>query len=91
MKRKLIKDGISHTAIRHSLLPEFGVECRHSKTVLGKSKNFEYDLKRIEELKHRATKSPKFILNKLRWMWLPRKHTDNPIFRNQSQTSTAQE
>lgn len=44
-EKKLIKDGISHTAIRDILL-EYGVEWRHSKTVLGKSKNPEYDLKK---------------------------------------------
>ena len=44
-EKKLIKDGISHTAIRHILI-EYGVEWRHSKTVLGKSKNPDYDLKK---------------------------------------------
>lgn len=44
-EKKLIKDGISHTAIREILL-EYGVEWRHSKTVLGKSKSPEYDLKK---------------------------------------------
>ncbi|MGA9154856.1 MAG: hypothetical protein WBZ36_30085 [Candidatus Nitrosopolaris sp.] len=42
----------------------------------------KYDLKRIEELKHRATKSPKFNLIKVRRMWLLRKTIDNGIFRN---------
>ena len=45
-EKKLIKDGISHTAIRDILI-EYGVEWRHSKTVLGsKSKDPEYDLKK---------------------------------------------
>ena len=44
-EKKLIKDGISHTAIRDILI-EYGVEWRHSKTVLGKSKNPDYDLKK---------------------------------------------
>lgn len=44
-EKKIIKDGISHTAIRDILL-EYGVKWRHSKTVLGKSKNPEYDLKK---------------------------------------------
>ena len=42
---KELKDGISHTAIRDILI-EYGVEWRHSKTVLGKSKNPDYDLKK---------------------------------------------
>jgi transposase len=37
-EKKQIKDGISHTAIRDILI-EYGLECKHSKTVLGKSKN----------------------------------------------------
>jgi transposase len=44
-EKKLIKDGISHTAIRDILI-EYGAEWRHSKTVLGKSKNPDYDLKK---------------------------------------------
>lgn len=44
-EKKLIKDGISHTAIRDILI-QHGVEWRHSKTVLGKSKNPDYDLKK---------------------------------------------
>ena len=79
---------MSHTVILH-ILTEFGVEWKHSKTVLGKSKNPEYDLKRIGKLKHIATKSPKFNLSKVRWMWLPRKVIDNGIFRNQSDIGQA--
>jgi hypothetical protein len=44
----LVKDGveISHTAIRDILI-EYGVEWRHSKTVLGsKIKDSDYDLKK---------------------------------------------
>ena len=44
-EKKLIKDGISHTAIRDILI-QHGVEWGHSKTVLGKSKNPNYDLKK---------------------------------------------
>ena len=45
-EKKLIKeDGISHTAIRDILI-EKGVEWRYSKTVLGKSKDPDYDLKK---------------------------------------------
>ncbi len=44
-EKKLVKDGISHTAIRDILI-EYGVEWRHSKTILGKSKNPDYDLKK---------------------------------------------
>jgi transposase len=46
-EKKLIKEdgGISHTAIRDILI-EYGVEWRHSKTVLGKSKDSDYDLKK---------------------------------------------
>ena len=44
-EKKLIQDGISHTAIRDILI-QHGVEWRHSKTVLGKSKNPDYDLKK---------------------------------------------
>jgi len=44
-EKKLIKDSISHTAIRDILI-RHGVEWRHSKTVLGKSKNPDYDLKK---------------------------------------------
>jgi len=54
-EKKLIKDGISHTAIRDILI-EYGVEWRQSKTVLGKIENPDYDLKkRIEELKHNTS------------------------------------
>lgn len=45
-EKKIVKeDGISHTAIRDILI-EYGVEWRHSKTVLGKSKDSDYDLKK---------------------------------------------
>ena len=44
-EKKLIKDGISHTAIRDILI-EKGVEWRHSKTIFGKSEDPEYDLKK---------------------------------------------
>jgi hypothetical protein len=44
-EKKLIKDGISHTAIR-AILKEYGVEWRQSKTVLGKIENPDYDLKK---------------------------------------------
>ena len=45
-EKKLIKDGISHTAIRDILI-EKDVEWRHSKTILGgESKDPEYDLKK---------------------------------------------
>ena len=45
-EKKLIKeDGISHTAIRDILI-EYGVEWRRSKTVFGKSKDPDYDLKK---------------------------------------------
>lgn len=45
-EKKLIKDGISHTAIRDILIGK-GVEWRHSKTIFGsKSKDPEYDLKK---------------------------------------------
>jgi hypothetical protein len=36
---------VSHTAIR-DILTEHGVEWRHSQTVLGRSKNPDYDLKK---------------------------------------------
>ena len=44
-EKKLIKDAISHTAIGDILI-EKGVEWRHSKTILDKSKDPEYDLKK---------------------------------------------
>jgi transposase len=45
-EKKLIKeDGISHTAIRDILI-EYSVEWRRSKSVLGKSKDPDYDLKK---------------------------------------------
>jgi hypothetical protein len=52
MEKKKIVESISHAEIRNVLL-KHGIEWRHSKTVLGKSRDPVYDLKkRIEELKN---------------------------------------
>jgi hypothetical protein len=46
MKEKKIVKTISHTAVRY-ILRENGIELRHSKkTILGKSRDPEYDLKK---------------------------------------------
>lgn len=44
-KKKMIVDSISHAEIRNVLV-KHDIEWRHSKTVLGKSKDPEYDLKK---------------------------------------------
>ena len=45
MEKKKIVESISHTEIRNVLL-KHGIEWRHSKTVLGKSRDPVYDLKK---------------------------------------------
>ena len=42
-----IIDTISHTEIKNVLV-KYGIEWRNSKTVLGKSRDPEYELKKIE-------------------------------------------
>jgi hypothetical protein len=45
MEKKKIVESISHAEIRNVLL-KYGIEWRHSKTVLGKSMDPVYDLKK---------------------------------------------
>jgi hypothetical protein len=46
MEEKKLVDSISHTEIKNVLV-KHGIECRNSKTVLGKSRDPEYELKKI--------------------------------------------
>ena len=52
-EEKKIIDSISHTEVKNVLVKP-GIEWRNSKTVLGKSRDPEYELKknRIEELRY---------------------------------------
>ena len=53
MEEKKIIDSISHTEVKNVLV-KHGIEWRNSKTVLGKSRDPKYELKknRIEELRY---------------------------------------
>ena len=46
MEEKKLVDSISHTEIKNVLI-KHGIEWRNSKTVLGKSRDPEYELKKI--------------------------------------------
>ena len=53
MEEKKLVESISHTEVKNVLV-KYGIEWRNSKTVLGKSRDPEYELKkkRIEELRY---------------------------------------
>ena len=56
MEEKKIINSISHTEVKNVLV-KHGIEWRNSKTILGKSRDPEYELKknRIEELRYNTS------------------------------------
>ena len=57
MEEKKLVESISHTEVKNVLV-KYGIEWRNSKTVLGKSRDPEYELKKRELKKYGNTNPP---------------------------------